>query len=318
MKNKLGNTFYEESSNDFLQQGDILYTKVLDDEIYTDEKIHLSESVYPYFFKNYYLCVVLNASCDLVFGSKRTSKVECLQLVALSPLEDTLQNIISSFSDPVMRNSSFYKNIVSQKNYNKIAEEFRKIIDGQHKTKFFLPEILFPNLKKEDEESLNFPWVAKLDVIVSLRFKNHSAFIKSKTGIKLEPQRASKLAENTANLFNRIALDDVKEILGNEHYKTWVDEQLFKFCSPIFDPVYFSALPDLKKLIKEEKNNSNSPDKILDIIEKHKNVKQYPEEINFLKKIEKILHKNDIDPKNLGKIISEISMDSEFKNLFKK
>ncbi|MBX9838965.1 MAG: hypothetical protein K2X69_11715 [Silvanigrellaceae bacterium] len=318
MKNKLISEFYKNSNDNFLQQGDILYTNILDNEIFLNEKIRLSETVYPYFFQNYPLCVVLNASCDLVFNNKRKPKVECIQLVALSPLKDTLQTLISSNADSGLKLLAANGiNIVSEKIHNKISEEFRKIIDGQHKTKFFLPEMKIPDLNNKDKNKLNLPWVAKLDVIVSLRFKQYDAFIKAKTGLKIEPQRASKLAENTASLFNRIALDDIKEVLGDDDYKKWVDEQLEKFYTPIIDLVYQSALPDLKKLSKTTIIH-DLQDNVIEILKNHKDVKQYPAEIKILNKIDGILRKYEIDNQIIKKIRNNIEKDGDFKNLFKK
>lgn len=58
----LASEFFEQSSQEYLSQGDILYTQVLNEEITRLGGGDLSQLVYPYFFNRYKLCIVLNAT----------------------------------------------------------------------------------------------------------------------------------------------------------------------------------------------------------------------------------------------------------------
>jgi hypothetical protein len=304
---KLADEFYEKSKGS-LSQGDILLTKALDIELSKCESKNLngkslSEAVYPYFFSHYELCVVLNATCDLVHGTGRTKKVTCVQLVALSPLDDTLTPIVKRHAQDGLK-----FNLIDDSAYSELRDDFRKILDGQHKTRYFLPIIPFDN-----KHELNFPWVARLDVIISLRYDHPAAFIAARTGVKISSQRASKLAENTANLFNRIALDDVSDILGSNKYAHWVDEQLHKFCRPISKYVYHAALKDLKKECPE--SGEKREQKILEILEKHKDQHSSPEEQKVLAVFEKILN-GLTKPDHVKSLIKKISTDQNFRSAF--
>lgn len=216
--NRLKDGFFEKSTPDILAQGDILYTKALDEEIERLGGGQLSKNVYPYFFSQYELCVVLNATCDLVCDKKRPPKIDCVQLVALSPLLATLQAIVKKHA-----RDGYEYGLIDEKGYNDLENELRRIVDGQHKTRYFLPGL-------PDEVSLN-AWTARLDVIVSIRYQHPTAFKSAQTGHKLVAQRASKLAENTAALFNRIALEDVRDMLGESDYSAWVRDLVSRICS---------------------------------------------------------------------------------------
>lgn len=231
---RLTNGFFEKSSPKNLAQGDILLTKALDEEIQQLGGGHLSKDVYPYFFARYQLCVVLNATCDLVCDGKRAPKINCVQLVALSPLQSTLQPIIQKHAG-----AGFEFNLIDEKGYANLENEFRRIVDGQDKTRYFLPGL--PN-----EPPLN-AWTARLDVIVSIRYKHPTAFMSAQTGHKLVDQRASKLAENTAALFNRIAMEDVRDILGETDYRDWVRDLVSGICTWTSTKSLDALLPRLKK-----------------------------------------------------------------------
>lgn len=320
MKNNLESEFYEDSDNKYIQQGDILFTEILNEKISLIEKTSLSETVYPYFFSNYKFCVVLNATCDLIHTGKRNAKVDCIQLIALYPLAKTLENLITSYSDSNLKSFTEKTSlkIIPFKNYERIKDDLRKIIDGQHKTKFFLPQIPFPDLLNNKKNIKEIPWIAKLDVIISLRFKHYDAFIDAKTGVKIKPQRASKLAENTANLFNRIALDDVKEVLGDTTYGEWINSLIREHCTPINDLSYKNALPELIQLSKSSTSQKIDNQYVYEILNKHANAKQDPAEVKILDKIKDILLKNKVNEVTTNTIISSIEKDTDFKNLFKK
>lgn len=257
IKAALSTEFFEVSSHTCLAQGDILYTKVLSDQIRELGGGNLAESVYPYFFGTYNLCVVLNATCDLVTGGGRKKKVDCVQLVALSPLSATLEQFVKKYAD---RGHEF--KLIDERAYLNLTDEFRRIVDGQHKNRYFLPEI--PGI------SFDSPWTARLDVIVSIRYEYPAAFMAAQTGHKIRDQRASKLAENTSALFNRIALDDVRDVLEDAAvYKNWIDQHLIRFCRPISSSVFSKIIPVLQREctgMEEAERNK----KILEIIEKNR------------------------------------------------
>jgi hypothetical protein len=231
---RLISKFFESSSPKGLAQGDILFTKALDEEIHRLGGGHLSKDVYPYFFTRYQLCVVLNATCDLVCDEKRPPKIDCVQLVALSPLIATLRPIIQKHAG-----KGFEFGLIDETGYKNLENEVRRIVDGQHKTRYFLPGL--PN-----EFSLS-AWTARLDVIVSIRYEHPTAFISAQTGHKLVDQRASKLAENTAALFNRIALEDVREMLGVHDYRQWIRDQVSMICTWADKSAYAALLPRLQE-----------------------------------------------------------------------
>lgn len=214
----LTDSFFEKSSSKVLAQGDILLTNALDEEIQRLGGGHLSRDVYPYFFSRYQLCVVLNATCDLVCDTKRPPKINCVQLVALSPLMATLKPIIKKHAG-----IGFDFGLIDEAGYSNLENEFRRIVDGQDKTRYFLPGL--------PHEPPLTAWTARLDVIVSIRYEHPAAFISAQTGHKLVAQRASKLAENTAALFNRIALEDVRDILGETNYREWVRVLVSGICT---------------------------------------------------------------------------------------
>ena len=59
---RLTNGFFEKSSPKNLAQGDILFTKALDEEIQQLGGGHLSKDVYPYFFARYQLLSLIHIS----------------------------------------------------------------------------------------------------------------------------------------------------------------------------------------------------------------------------------------------------------------
>lgn len=305
--------FYRSSTQDEdIAQGDILFTELLDKQLYEAERAEnsnapqLSKNVYPYFFDKYKLCIVLNASCDLVSGSGRSPKVSCVQLVALSPLTDTLEPLIKKHAKDGLN-----YNLISESAFSKLSDDFRKIIDGQHKTKFFLPQL--PKGIPGIDGQLEYPWVAKLDVIVSLRFNHPKAFASAKTGMKLEDHRASKLAENTAALFNRIALDDVGDVLGSEKFADWIGKQLYKYCIPIKQNVYRAVLKDLRKEAKDL-SGGDRDNKIIEVVERYKDQTQSNEETKLIELIKrKFSSCKDLDAK-----IAQLQKDQEFKQLMAK
>lgn len=260
----LADAFFEKSNASCLSQGDILYTEILNDAISKSGSGDLSLSVYPYFFKTYKLCIVLNATCDLVIGKGRPPKIDCVQLVALSPLISTLEPIIKKHAD-----TGYDFGLIDEKSYVKLADEFRRIVDGQHKNRYFLPQI--PNI------SLQSPWTARLDVIVSIRYNQSNAFLAAQTGHKICSQRASKLAENTAALFNRIALDDVRDVLGgSDRYDQWVKLQVIDFCKPISSAVFAKVIPLLRKACQGLEGEQRDS-KILELLEQHRNESLSPQ-----------------------------------------
>ncbi|MFW7382356.1 MAG: hypothetical protein ACOH5I_26400 [Oligoflexus sp.] len=279
---KLTENFYKESDSKLLQQGDILLTESINNIITTEKKDELedkdrdfAEQVYPYFFKNYQFCIVLNATCDLVIGGGRQKKVDCIQLVAVDTLANTMNKALQDFGVKF--------GIINQKNHSKLGDFFRQVVDGQHKNRFYLPP-LPPSLGLAPGLSL----VARLDVIVSIRYSCENAFLDSRIGWKLESQRASKLAENTANLFARIALDDAKDILGKKDHKKWIDSELKKYCA-VLPPAQFIAVTKEIESIKKDLTEEN----IKEILVKHKEEWKTPNIDKLLEFIEG--HFKDLD-----------------------
>lgn len=307
----LSKEFYTDSPQG-ISQGDILFTELLDKQIYEAERTkdpeapRLSKDVYPYFFDKYKLCIVLNASCDLVVKGGRSAKVSCIQLVAMSPLTDTLEPLIKKHARDGM---SFQ--LISEAAFNQLSDDFRRIIDSQHKTRFFLPQL--PKGIPGIDGELEYPWVAKLDVIISLRFEHPTAFFAAKTGKKLDDHRASKLAENTAALFNRIALDDVCDVLGPEQFKEWINAQLLKYCVPIKQNIFRLVLKDMKK----EANGLDEvarTQKLVEVTTRYKDHTQSEDEIKLID----LIRKKFGGYKVIDASIESLQKDQQFKALMAK
>ncbi len=302
INNKVKENFFKPSRPGDIEQGDILYTEMIDklisreDKELIDEESTLSSSVYPYFFKKYKLSVVLNASCDIT--TSREAKVECIQLAALYPLEDVMKPIVKRFA-----NGGEKFNIISASDYADLEDEFRKIVDGQNKTRFFLPNIQIDGVELPDTA-----WVVRLDVIISLRFKHREAFVSAKTGLKLEEHRASKLAENAGALFNRIGMRDVNDILDDGEYKIWVQNHLGNFCIPVKDAIYYHSIRDLKKLDQPTKKE------ITRVIRQHNGKTKHPDEEKLLGLIKKQFG----NVKDFDNRLQRLENDQQYKSIIKK
>lgn len=305
IQDALSTEFFEPSSNTCLAQGDILYTQVLSDQIRELGGGNLAESVYPYFFANYKLCVVLNATCDLVTGGGRKKKVDCVQLVALSPLSATLEQFVKRYAD---KGHEF--KLIDDRAYSNLTDDFRRIVDGQHKTRYFLPEI--PGIPFDS------PWTARLDVIVSIRYEHPAAFMAAQTGHKIRDQRASKLAENTSALFNRIALDDVRDVLEDAAvYKNWIEKHLICFCRPISSSVFSKIIPLLQSACRGMEGLERDQ-KIVEIIEKHRHESKTPLVESVLAFIEQQAKKHLGNDSAASQFMAKIDRDALNKLLLKK
>lgn len=210
---------------------------------------------------------------------------------------DTLQPIIKKYA-----NKGFEFGLIDGNAYLKLADEFRRIVDGQHKTRYFLPRI--------PDVSFDSPWTARLDVIVSIRYEHPAAFIAAQTGHKIRDQRASKLAENTAALFNRIALDDVREVLGgSDVYNEWVEKQVIDFCKPIPSAVFTKIIPLLREECKGL-GNAERDSKILELLERHRDESRSPQVQKLLACIQKRASSH-LSPAKLSIFMEGIDVDFE-------
>lgn len=305
VEDKLKIAFFNFNNNDsHIVQGDLLSLKNLDIEIDKLTKTKISETVYPYFFKTYSLGVVVNATCDLVHGEGR-NPTRCVHLLAVAPFDPVLDEIAkaSEFSD---------LGFCDEEIFRKLRDKVRKRIDGQDDSVFFLPAPMVGGL--------NSPLAVKLDVGVSIRYQQFDAFTNARIGVRLSALRASKLAENYGNLFNRIALDDVSSILGKSLFDNWLDNEVMgRRIIKVANPIYDASKSELKQLNKD-KTKTQEERRVLGkaILLSHKGASDIKEMTTILEQIKNALNNSGINENSSSKVLDRLRNDSNFKRIITK
>ncbi len=178
--------------------------------------------------------------------------------------------------------------VLNAKQLSALKDEWRRITDGQHKSLFFLPN---PKIGQID-----FPLIVKLDVGISLRYDEHVHFAKSKLGLRLCDIRSAKLAESYGNNFNRIALDDISNILDEHEYGNFIDKILGRGAVTISDANYDASHSELSKL---KKAKSQALDERIKLaykeIEKNKDANKTKAELTLLENLTKVLKKHKLN-----------------------
>ena len=171
--------------------------------------------VHPYFFKNYPYCVLLNSDCDLVFEGDRKPKVKCVQLAAVVDGFEYIKDLLLRVSNKV----HYETRLIDMRTYGKVVSKFQKLINQQEKL-FYLPEC--------STVGFDAAHVVRLDTSVSLQIdtkEKYQALLTARLKLRLNEPYKSKLGENFSNLYNRIGLADVKDLLEQD-YSVWLEQEM--------------------------------------------------------------------------------------------
>jgi hypothetical protein len=255
---KLVDEFYK-APEAGLCQGDLLSCEKLKELLPPCHEKDPLKEVYPYFFTNYSHCIILNSDCDIVFENDRRPKVRCAQLAAVVDGFEYVKDILLKVSNKV----HYETRLIDMRTYGKVVTKFQKLINQQEKL-FYLPE--------SSALGFNAAHVVRLDTSISIQIDTkdkYDALVKSRLPLRLNEPYKSKLGENFSNLYNRIGLTDVKDILGSE-YSTWLEQEMDQYFIRVNEWAYRRSIKEVKEIAQKfDSETSEYMNQLLAVLEKH-------------------------------------------------